>query len=96
MTSENFDYEEYRSNIELAAEIHDKLYRIRIMFVYFILYSVLYSCVISSCITGGFTMFVSLVAVYLLAKLATYLFDEVCFAIKILRKNRKERKKNNG
>lgn len=95
MTNENYDYEEYRDNIELAADIHDTLYRIRLMFVYFILYSVLYSCVISSWITSGFTMFLSLVAVFVLAKIALYLFDEVCFAIKILRQNRKE-KKNNG
>ena len=95
MTNENFDYEEYRENIELAADIHDTLYRIRLMLVYFILYSVLYSCVIGTWITSGFTMFLSLVAVFLLAKIAMYLFDELCFAIKILRKNRKE-KKNNG
>ena len=96
MTSENFDYEEYRNNLEMAADIHDKFYRIRNMLIYFILYSVLYSFVISSWITSGFAMFVSLVAVFLLAKVATYLFDEVCFAIKILRKNHKRRKKNNG
>lgn len=96
MTSENYDYEEYRNNLEMAADIHDRFYRIRNMFIYFILYSVLYSWVFSSLITSGFTMFLSLVAVFLLAKIATYLFDEVCFTIKILRKNRKRRKKNNG
>ena len=94
MTNENYDYEEYRDNIELATDIHDTLYRIRLMFVYFILYSVLYSCAISSWISG-FTMFLSLLAVFVLAKIALCLFDELCFAIKILRQNRKE-KKNNG
>lgn len=85
MTSENFDYEEYRNNLEMVADIHDRFYRIRNMCIYFILYSVLYSCVFSALITSGFTMFLSLVVVFLHDKIATYIFDEVCFAIKILR-----------
>lgn len=96
MTNENFDYEEYRNNLELAVDIHDKFYRTRNMLIYFILYSASYSFVISTWITSGFTMFVSLVAVFLLAKITTYLFDYICFAIKILRRNWKRRKKNNG
>ena len=64
MTNENFDYEEYRNNLELAVDIHDKFYRTRNMLIYFILYSASYSFVISTWITSGFTMFVSLVAVF--------------------------------
>lgn len=91
MSENEFDYEEYRSNLEMAAEIHDNFYKIRNIAIYFVLYSVLYSLVISAWITNGFTMFLSLFVVYLIAKIATYLFDELCFAVKIFRKNHKRR-----
>lgn len=93
MDKKEFDYEEYRSNIEMAAELHDTFYRIRNMLLYFVLYSVLHTFVIGAWLTNWFAVFVSLVAVYLLAKLMTYLLDELCFAIRIL-KNKRRKKKN--
>lgn len=87
MDEKEFDYEEYRNNLEKAVEIHDKFYRIRNITIYFIMYSVLYSFVIKPLITNGLMMFLSLVLVYLINKFMTYLFDEIRFVIRILRKN---------
>lgn len=92
MDEKEFDYEEYRNNIEMAAELHDAFYRIRNMVLFFILYSVLHTFVISTWLTNWFAVFVSLIAVYLLAKLVTYLFDELRFAIRTLKNKRRERK----
>lgn len=92
MDEKEFDYEEYRNNLEKAVEIHDKFYRLRNITIYFILYSVLYSFVIKALITNGLTMFLSLVSVYLISKFMTYLFDEIRFTIRILRKNHKKKK----
>ncbi|MCM1171386.1 MAG: hypothetical protein NC393_04575 [Clostridium sp.] len=96
MNENEFDYEEYRNNLEMAAEIHDMFYKIRNIIIYFVIYSVLYSFVISTWITSGYEMFLSLFVVYLIAKIATHLFDELCFAVKIFRKNHKRREKDNG
>lgn len=93
MDEKEFDYEEYRNNMEQAAEIHDRFYRIRNILIYFVLYSVLYSFVFGSFITNGLTVFISLVAVYLFAKVGTYLFDEICFSIRTIIKNHRRRKK---
>lgn len=87
MDEKEFDYEEYRNNLEKAVEIHDKFYRIRNITIYFIMYSVLYSFVIKPLITNGLMMFLSLALVYLINKFMTYLFDEIRFVIRILRKN---------
>ena len=92
MNEKEFDYEEYRNNLEQAAEIHDKFYKLRNITIYFILYSVLYSFVIGSFVTNGLRMFLSLVIVYWLAKIVTFLFDELRFAIRVFRKNHKRRK----
>lgn len=92
MDKKEFDYEEYRSNIEMAAELHDTFYRIRNMLLYFVLYSVLHTFVIGAWLTNWFAVFVSLVSVYLLAKLMTYLFDELRFAIRTLKNNRRKKK----
>lgn len=88
-----FDYEEYRNNLEKAVEIHDKFYRLRNITIYFILYSILYSFVIKALITNGLIMFLSLVSVYLISKFMTYLFDEIRFTIRILRKNHKKKRR---
>lgn len=93
MDEKEFDYEEYRNNMEQAAEIHDRFYRIRNILIYFALYSVLYSFVFGSFITNGLTVFISLVAVYLFAKVVTYLFDEIRFSIRTIIKNHRRRKK---
>ncbi len=93
MDEKEFDYEEYRNNLEKAVEIHDKFYRIRNITIYFIMYSVLYSFVIKPLITNGLMMFLSLVLVYLINKFMTYLFDEIRFVIRILRKNHKEKRR---
>lgn len=93
MDEKEFDYEEYRNNMEQAAEIHDRFYRIRNILIYFALYSVLYSFVFGSLITNGLTVFISLVAVYLFAKVVTYLFDEIRFSIRTIIKNHRRRKK---
>lgn len=93
MDEKEFDYEEYRNNMEQAAEIHDRFYRIRNILIYFALYSVLHSFVFGSFITNGLTVFISLVAVYLFAKVVTYLFDEIRFSIKTIIKNHRRRKK---
>lgn len=93
MDEKEFDYEEYRNNMEQAAEIHDRFYRIRNILIYFALYSVLYSFVFGSFITNGLTVFISLVAVYLFAKVVTYLFDEIRFSIRTNIKNHRRRKK---
>lgn len=115
MDEKEFDYEEYRNNMEQAAEIHDRFYRIRNILIYFVLYSVLYSFVFGSLITNGLTIskmvmdydnplhcslitngltiFISLVAVYLFAKVVTYLFDEIRFSIRTIIKNHRRRKK---
>lgn len=93
MDEKEFDYEEYRNNMEQAAEIHDRFYRIRNILIYFALYSVLYSFVFGSFITNGLTVFISLVAVYLFAKVVTYLFDEIRFSIRTIIKNNRRRKK---
>lgn len=93
MDEKEFDYEEYRNNMEQAAEIHDRFYRIRNILIYFVLYSVLYSFVFGSLITNGLTVFISLVAVYLFAKVVTYLFDEIRFSIRTIIKNHRRRKK---
>lgn len=93
MDEKEFDYEEYRNNMEQAAEIHDRFYRIRNILIYFALYSVLHSFVFGSFITNGLTVFISLVAVYLFAKVVTYLFDEIRFLIKTIIKNHRRRKK---
>lgn len=95
MDEKEFDfdkYEEYRNNIEMAAELHDNFYRIRNMLLYFVLYSVLHTFVIGTWLTNWFAVFVSLVAVYLLAKVVTYLFDELRFAIRTFKNNRRKRK----
>ena len=86
MDEKEFDYEEYRNNLEKAVEIHDKFYRLRNIIIYFVLYSVLYSFVIKSLITNGLTMFLSVALVYLINKFMTYLFDEIRFTIRILKK----------
>jgi uncharacterized membrane-anchored protein YitT (DUF2179 family) len=93
MDEKEFDYEEYRNNMEQAAEIHDRFYRIRNILIYFALYSVLYSFVFGSFITNGLTVFISLVAIYLFAKVVTYLFDEIRFSIRTIIKNHRRRKK---
>lgn len=93
MDEKEFDYEEYRNNMEQAAEIHDRFYRIRNILIYFALYSVLYSFVFGSFIANGLTVFISLVAVYLFAKVVTYLFDEIRFSIRTIIKNHRRRKK---
>ena len=93
MDEKEFNYEEYRNNMEQAAEIHDRFYRIRNILIYFALYSVLYSFVFGSLITNGLTVFISLVAVYLFAKVVTYLFDEIRFSIRTIIKNHRRRKK---
>lgn len=93
MDEKEFDYEEYRNNLEKAVEIHDKFYRLRNITIYFILYSVLYSFVIKALITNGLTMFLSLVSIYLISKFMTYLFDEIRFTIRILRKNHKKKRR---
>lgn len=96
MDEKEFDYEEYRNNMEQAAEIHDRFYRIRNILIYFALYSVLYSFVFGSFITNGLTVFISLVAVYLFAKVVTYLFDEIRFSIRTIIKIIDGGKRNNG
>lgn len=93
MDEKEFDYEEYRNNMEQAAEIHDRFYRIRNILIYFALYSVLHSFVFGSFITNGLTVFISLVAVYLFTKVVTYLFDEIRFSIRTIIKNHRRRKK---
>lgn len=93
MDEKEFDYEEYRNNMEQAADIHDRFYRIRNILIYFVLYSVLYSFVFGSLISSGLTVFISLVAVYLFAKVVTYLFDEIRFSIRTIIKNHRRRKK---
>ena len=93
MDEKEFDYEEYRNNMEQPPKIHDRFYRIRNILIYFALYSVLYSFVFGSFITNGLTVFISLVAVYLFAKLVTYLFDEIRFSIRTIIKNHRRRKK---
>ena len=93
MDEKEFDYEEYRNNMEQAAEIHDRFYRIRNILIYFALYSVLYSFVFGSFITNGLTVFISLVAIYLFAKVVTYLFDEIRFSIRTIIKNHRRGKK---
>ncbi len=93
MDEKEFDYEEYRNNLEKAVEIHDKFYRLRNITIYFILYSILYSFVIKALITNGLIMFLSLVSVYLISKFMTYLFDEIRFTIRILRKNHKKKRR---
>lgn len=93
MDEKEFDYEEYRNNMEQAAEIHDRFYRIRNILIYFALYSVLYSFIFGSFITNGLTVFISLMAVYLFAKVVTYLFDEIRFSIRTIIKNHRRRKK---
>lgn len=94
MDEKEFDYEEYRNNLEKAAEIHDKFYRFRNLVIYFILYSVLYTFVISTLVTNVFAMFLSLVIVYWMAKIVTYLFDEIRFSIRVLKNKRKMRNNN--
>lgn len=94
MEEKEFDYEEHRNNIEQATKIHDMFYKIRNMIIYFLLYSVLYSFVFCSWITNGLTVFVSLVVVCFVAKVATYLFDEIKFSIRVfINKYRRREKK---
>ena len=93
MDEKEFDYEKYRNNLEKAVEIHDKFYRLRNITIYFVLYSILYSFVIKALITNGLVMFLSLVLVYLMNRFVIYLFDEIRFAIRILRKNHKKKRR---